>query len=31
MIMNADRFGALVKADAARWERIVKEAGVTLD
>ncbi len=31
MIMNADQFGALVKADAARWEKIVKEAGVKLD
>ncbi len=31
MIMNADEFGALVKADAARWEKIVKEAGVKLD
>jgi hypothetical protein len=29
--MNADAFGALVKADAARWERIVKESGVRLD
>jgi tripartite-type tricarboxylate transporter receptor subunit TctC len=31
MIMNADEFAALVKADAAKWERIVKEAGVKLD
>jgi tripartite-type tricarboxylate transporter receptor subunit TctC len=31
MLMNADQFGALVKADAARWEKIVKEAGVKLD
>ena len=31
MIMNADEFGALVKADAARWEKIVKEAGVKLE
>jgi tripartite-type tricarboxylate transporter receptor subunit TctC len=31
MIMNADAFGVLVNADAARWERIVKEAGVKLD
>jgi tripartite-type tricarboxylate transporter receptor subunit TctC len=31
MIMNADQFGALVQADAARWEKIVKEAGVKLD
>jgi tripartite-type tricarboxylate transporter receptor subunit TctC len=31
MIMNADEFGALVKADAAHWEKIVKEAGVKLD
>jgi tripartite-type tricarboxylate transporter receptor subunit TctC len=31
MIMDAEAFGALVKADAARWEKIVKEAGVKLD
>jgi tripartite-type tricarboxylate transporter receptor subunit TctC len=31
MIMNADEFGALVKADAARWEKIVNESGVKLD
>jgi tripartite-type tricarboxylate transporter receptor subunit TctC len=31
MLMNADEFAALVKADAAKWERIVKEAGVRLD
>ncbi len=31
MIMNADEFGALVKADAAHWEKIVKESGVKLD
>jgi tripartite-type tricarboxylate transporter receptor subunit TctC len=31
MIMTADEFGALVKADAGRWEKIVKEAGVKLD
>jgi tripartite-type tricarboxylate transporter receptor subunit TctC len=31
MLMNADEFGALVKADAARWEKVVKEAGAKLD
>jgi tripartite-type tricarboxylate transporter receptor subunit TctC len=31
MIMSADEFGALVKADAARWEKIVNESGVKLD
>jgi tripartite-type tricarboxylate transporter receptor subunit TctC len=31
MIMTADEFGALVKADAARWQKIVNESGVKLD
>src|SRR5262249_15227561 len=29
--MTAAEFAALVKADAARWERIVKESGIKLD
>src|SRR5262249_3273818 len=29
--MTAPDFAALVKADAARWERIVKESGIKLD
>jgi tripartite-type tricarboxylate transporter receptor subunit TctC len=29
--LNADEFAALVKADAARWERIVHESGIKLD
>ena len=28
MIMTLDAFGARVKADAARWERIIRDAGV---
>jgi tripartite-type tricarboxylate transporter receptor subunit TctC len=29
MSMTADEFAALVKADAARWERIIRDAGLT--
>jgi tripartite-type tricarboxylate transporter receptor subunit TctC len=28
MSMTADEFAALVKADAARWERIIRDAGL---
>jgi tripartite-type tricarboxylate transporter receptor subunit TctC len=28
MVMSASEFGALVKADALKWERIVRETGV---
>jgi hypothetical protein len=28
MSMTVDEFGAQVKADAVRWERIIREAGV---
>ena len=31
MPMNADEFADQVKADAAKWERIVREAGVRVD
>ncbi len=30
-VMTAAEFADLVKADAAKWERIVREAGVTID
>jgi tripartite-type tricarboxylate transporter receptor subunit TctC len=30
-VMTASEFADLVKADAAKWERIVREAGVTID
>jgi tripartite-type tricarboxylate transporter receptor subunit TctC len=30
-VMTATEFAALVKADAAKWERIVREAGVRID
>jgi tripartite-type tricarboxylate transporter receptor subunit TctC len=30
-VMTAGEFADLVKADAAKWERIVREAGVTID
>jgi hypothetical protein len=26
--MAVDEFGALVKADAAKWERIIRDAGL---
>jgi len=29
--MTAAEFAALVKADAVKWERIVREAGVKVD
>jgi tripartite-type tricarboxylate transporter receptor subunit TctC len=29
--LNADEFAALVKADAKRWEQIVRESGIKLD
>ena len=29
--MTASEFGALVKADAVKWERIVRDAGVKID
>jgi tripartite-type tricarboxylate transporter receptor subunit TctC len=31
MPMNAAEFGAQVQADAAKWERIVRESGVKQD
>jgi tripartite-type tricarboxylate transporter receptor subunit TctC len=30
-VMTASEFADLVKADAAKWERIVREAGVKID
>jgi len=29
--MTASEFGALVKADAAKWERIVRQSGAKLE
>ena len=29
--MTASEFGDLVKADAVKWERIVRDAGVKID
>ena len=29
--MTASEFADLVKADAAKWERIVRDAGVKID
>ena len=31
LIMTASEFGALVKADAAKWERIVRQSGAKLE
>jgi tripartite-type tricarboxylate transporter receptor subunit TctC len=29
MSMTVDEFGAQVKADAAKWERVIRDAGLT--